>query len=132
MMKSTYHPRTNGQTERYSNTVIVPLCRSIGEQQDNWKVYIYPFTYPYNTQVNQSTFAVPFSLISSTVTRGSATIVPPTSWKESVREDSPQKAKAAILVCINILNQKTTRVQTRTRNIYKVRFDNCNRRQFVF
>ena len=59
---SAYHPQTNGQTERYNQTLVNRLRIFVSEHQDDWDRLIQPLTYAYNLQVNRTTGQPPFKL----------------------------------------------------------------------
>ena len=42
---SAYHPQTNGQVERYNQTISSMLRNYVGEHQEDWDVYVGPITY---------------------------------------------------------------------------------------
>ena len=42
---STYHPQTNGQTERYNSTMIARLRHYVVEHQQNWDAIVQPIAY---------------------------------------------------------------------------------------
>lgn len=52
---STYHPQTNGQTERFNRTILAALRTYVGENVTNWDMSAQTLTFAYNTQVHSST-----------------------------------------------------------------------------
>lgn len=62
---STYHPQTNGQTERFNRAIISALRSYTAEHISDWYLYAETFTYAYNTQVHSSTGIRPFDLVLS-------------------------------------------------------------------
>lgn len=60
-----YHPQTNGQSERFNNTIITRLRQRIAEHPRDWDLYGQWLTYAYNSQVSCSTNVLPFSLVLS-------------------------------------------------------------------
>ena len=60
---TAYHAQTNGQTERYNQTLEKRLRHYVNEHQDDWDLYVQPLTYAYNAQVHRSTGTSPFSLV---------------------------------------------------------------------
>ncbi|CDF38002.1 unnamed protein product [Chondrus crispus] len=62
---SAYHPQTNGQVERYNRTIGSMLCNYVGENQEDWDVYVGPLTYAYNYHVHRTTRTTPFELVPS-------------------------------------------------------------------
>ena len=59
---TAYHPQTNGQTERYNQTLVNRLRIFVSEHQNDWDRLIQPLTYAYNLQVNRTTGQPPFKL----------------------------------------------------------------------
>ena len=57
-----YNAQTNGQTERYNQTLVTRLCIFVNEHQKDWNRLIQPLTYAYNMQVHRPTGENPFSL----------------------------------------------------------------------
>lgn len=62
---TVYHQQTNGQLERYNNTSVSRLRRSVASQQRDWDLFVQPLTYVYNAQVRRLTSFTPFSLLLS-------------------------------------------------------------------
>ena len=60
---TAHHAQTNGQKERYNQTLEKRLRYYVNEHQDNWDLHVQPLTYAYNAQVHRSTGTSPFSLI---------------------------------------------------------------------
>lgn len=59
---TVYYPQTNGQPERYNQTLVGRLFIFVSEHQTNWDRLIQHLTYAYNSQVNRTTIEKPFSL----------------------------------------------------------------------
>ena len=51
---SRYHPKTNGQIERYNSSLVTQLCHYVAEHQRNWDAFLQPLIYAYNAQVHRS------------------------------------------------------------------------------
>ena len=49
---STYHPRANGQMDRYNSALIARLLHKAAKHQRNWNAFALPLTYAYNTQAH--------------------------------------------------------------------------------
>ena len=71
---TAYHPRTNGQTERFNRTIVTRLRHYVGEHQDDWDLYVQLLTYAYNAQVHRSTRTTPYSLVLTRHPPGPATV----------------------------------------------------------
>ena len=59
---SAYHPQTNGQTERYNQTLVNRLRIFTAEHQNDWDRLIQPLTHAYNLHVNRTKGHPPFKL----------------------------------------------------------------------
>lgn len=60
---TAYHPHTNGQVERFNETIATCLRLYVGEHQREWDMFAQPPTYAYNTQNLRSTNTSLFSLV---------------------------------------------------------------------
>ena len=63
IFNTTYHPQSNGQTERFNRTLVQRLRHYLEEHQRDWDDYVQPLTFAYNTQVHRSTETTPFDLL---------------------------------------------------------------------
>ena len=61
LFTSAYYPQNNGQTERYTRTIVSMLRKYVNEPQNDWDVYAGALTYAYNSHVHRSTRTIPFS-----------------------------------------------------------------------
>ena len=61
-MTSSYHPQSNGQTERFNRTLIEALRSFVNARHDNWDTFLVHFEFAYNSTVNASTGLSPFIL----------------------------------------------------------------------
>ena len=52
---TAYHPQSNGQTERYNQTLCNSLVKFLNDEQDNWDDFINPVLLAYRTSVHKST-----------------------------------------------------------------------------
>ena len=80
---TTYHPKANGQTERFNRTILSGLRKYIGDHPDDWDLYSDALTYSYNTQVHASTGFAPFELVLSRVPPDLVTEGPPSEQRSS-------------------------------------------------
>ena len=60
---TAYHPQTNGQTERYNQTLATRLRIYTDRNNSDWDRLIEPLTYAYNAQVHRTINQTPFILI---------------------------------------------------------------------
>ena len=60
---SGFHPQTNGQVERYNQTLVSPIQRYVYEQLDDWDQHANAPTYACNSQVHQPIGFSPFEII---------------------------------------------------------------------
>ena len=60
---TTYHPQTNGQTERFNRTLLAALRTYVGDHPTDWDLYAETFTYAYNSQPHSTTGQRPFDLV---------------------------------------------------------------------
>ena len=61
-LTSSYHPQSNGQTERFNRTLIEALRSFVNARHDNWDTFLVHFEFAYNSTVNASTGLSPFIL----------------------------------------------------------------------
>ena len=61
----TYHPQTNGQTERFNRTLTAMLRCYVEDHPSDWSEYVRALTYAYNTAVHRGLEAAPFDLVLS-------------------------------------------------------------------
>ena len=60
---SAYHPRTNGQTERFNYTFIEALRKYTSEDNENWPKWVPFFLMAFRTRVHSTTGFTPFELM---------------------------------------------------------------------
>jgi hypothetical protein len=94
-LSTSYHPQTDGQTERTNQTLEQYLCCYVNYQQDNWSDFLPMAEFTYNNTVKPGMLASPFFLNYSFHPRmdflkaSPTTGVPPSQYPEklnSVRE----------------------------------------------
>ena len=61
-MSTTYHPQTDGQTERLNRTLEEMLRTYVRYKQDNWDEYLMTAKFAYNAAKQTSTGFSPFEL----------------------------------------------------------------------
>ena len=61
-MASAYHPQSNGQTERYNQTLANLMVKYVNDEQDNWDRFIDPMLLAYRSSIHKSTKETPFYL----------------------------------------------------------------------
>ena len=75
---TTYHPKTNGQVERYNRTLKAALKSYTDEHPNDWDLYTRVLTFVYNNQPHTSTGYTPFELVLSRPPPPLAVQSPPT------------------------------------------------------
>lgn len=61
-MSSSYHPQTDGQTERANRTLEDMLRAYVNDRHNDWDLYLSPLEFAYNNSINPSTGETPFML----------------------------------------------------------------------
>ena len=61
----TYHPQTNGQTERFNRSLTAMLRCYVEDHPADWSQYVGAVTYAYNCAVHRTTGNTPFDLVLS-------------------------------------------------------------------
>jgi transposase InsO family protein len=61
-MSTSYHPQTDGQTERANRTIEESLRAYVNERHNNWDDYLTSVEYAYNDSLQASTQETPFFL----------------------------------------------------------------------
>lgn len=62
-MTSSYHPQTNGQTERFNRTLAASLTHYVNKDQSNWSEYLDAVTFAYNATEHSVTQVTPYEII---------------------------------------------------------------------
>ncbi len=62
VFSTTYHPQTNGQTERWNSTFSAQLAKYCNTDHNNWDIYLPSIVYAYNHGVHQTTGFTPYQL----------------------------------------------------------------------
>ena len=78
---TTYHPKTNGQVERYNRTFKAALKSYLDDHPRDWDLYARALTFAYNCQPHTSTALAPFDLVLSRTPPPLAIQPPPTDAK---------------------------------------------------
>ncbi|CAF1608443.1 unnamed protein product, partial [Didymodactylos carnosus] len=60
---TTYHPQTNGLTERFNATLAGSIGTYVNQQQSDWDDYLPFVTFAYNTSKQATTGIEPFKLM---------------------------------------------------------------------
>lgn len=60
-----FHSQTDGQASHFKKNIVSPLTYYVAEYQRSWEMFVQPFTYAQNMQVNRSTDSSPNSLVLS-------------------------------------------------------------------
>ena len=60
---SAYHPQSNGQDERFNQTLQRQLLKYVDEKQNTWDLYIESVLFSYRVSVQDSTKQIPFYLV---------------------------------------------------------------------
>ena len=113
---STYHPQTNGQTERYNSSIIARLRHYVAEHQRNWDTFVQPLTYAYNTQVHRSTKCTPLELVTSRQPNGP---LPFPAMRTSEDPLSAEQFKIGLLTHLRSLMDRARTNTQRSAESYK-------------
>ena len=60
---TSYHPQTDGQSERFMRTIKTMLTAFVNKNRHNWDVQLNRLTYAYNTAIHKTTGFTPFELM---------------------------------------------------------------------
>ncbi|PSS36928.1 hypothetical protein PHLCEN_2v1227 [Hermanssonia centrifuga] len=86
-MSTTYHPQTDGQTERVNQTLEQYLCCYINYQKDDWSRLLSSAEFAYNNAAHEGTKETPFFLEYGRHPRAGPTLT---------KEQAQEQAKAAL------------------------------------
>ena len=59
---TTYHPQTNGQVERYNQTIVGQLLKYVEDHRDRWDELVSMLTLAHNSRPHQSTGVAPLEI----------------------------------------------------------------------
>lgn len=62
-LTSSYHPQSNGQTERFNRTLAASLTMFVEKNQRDWSDFLQAMTFAYNISEHSVTRATPFELV---------------------------------------------------------------------
>ena len=60
---TTYHPQSNGLTERFNATFVIQLAKLTDRESNNWDQFLHSIVFAYNTGSHSSTNFSPFELL---------------------------------------------------------------------
>lgn len=115
---TSYHPRTNGQTERFNRTICSALRHYVNDNQRDWDDYSDVLTFGYNTQVHRATGLMPFELVLSRAPSPASLEKLPT-----VEGTSPRAFKKRFLYTLRGLFEKANHRMTKYQQEYKDKYD---------
>ena len=120
LFTTTYHPQTNGQTERFNRTLLASLRAFVAEHPKSWDEYVGPLVYAYNTQVHSTTGLPPFNLVLTKPPK------PMIIRRETTHEIpcEPREARARFKAQIARMVQETKSNSERIQRRMKQNFDN--------
>ncbi|CAF4161880.1 unnamed protein product, partial [Rotaria sordida] len=62
VFSTSYHPQTNGQTERWHATFATHIAKFCNTEHDNWDTFLPSIVYAYNNGIHSSTGFTPYQL----------------------------------------------------------------------
>ena len=62
IFSTPYHPRINGQTERWNSTFVTQIAKYCNTDQNNWDTFLPSIVYAYNNGIHRSTGFTPYTL----------------------------------------------------------------------
>ena len=120
---TTYHPQTNGQTERFNRTIKAMIRSYLADHPGDWDLYTGALTFAYNCQPHSSTALAPFELVLSRKPPPLALEKQPSIHRTPL--DTRDKWKNWLTKALSEARGTLERVQTR----YKRNYDNRLRKQ---
>lgn len=97
VMNAVASPRANGQIERYNRTILDALVSYVGDDQNNWEIYLPKVQLGLNSNTNSTTGSSPLELVYGFRPRLSGDLVAPTrsGTFDSMRESAALRTRAA-------------------------------------
>ena len=115
---TAYHPRTNGQTERFNRTILSALRHYVNDDHRDWDDYTDILSYSYNTQTHRATGHTPFELVLSRPPRP-VTI----SHLPTLQGQSAKQVKLQFLAVLRNLFSEADDTLNKHQTSYKEHFD---------
>ena len=115
---TAYHPRTNGQTERFNRTIVSALRHYVNEDNRDWDDYTDILCYSYNTQAHRATGHTPFELVLSRPPKPLIMSSLPTLQGQSARD-----LKSRFIAVLRNLFQGADATLQQHQQSYKEHFD---------
>ena len=118
---ATYHPQTNGQTERFNRSLTAMLRCYVEDHPTEWPKYVRALCYAYNTSVHQTTNKTPFELV---LTRPPPEYITTHSPSRKNRAPARDDYVARLRIALGKARESMKKAQAR----YKKNFDKRVRR----
>jgi hypothetical protein len=99
-LSTSFHPETDGRSERTNKTVVQVLRQYVSRQQKDWTSHLPTVEFSINTAVNESTGLSPFQLVlgfqPTFAPTSTSSTVPDVEWTLEVREQRIEEARDAL------------------------------------
>ena len=86
-LTTAYHPQANGLDERFNQTLVNTISKSVGSDHTNWDEKLDEIFYSYNTAVHESTKVSPFEAMFGRIARL------PIDFNASLKYNADEKLK---------------------------------------